>query len=505
MHPSQMTDVGQKLVALTPLDLHTLTKLEESELLTVADALHAEIPEFRDELETYVSLRVSTFPSTEPQRLLVDDFSPITHLQHILGLQYYTSRAFVRAGEGDIVLGTFEPLTGYIEYMSERLGLGTSTYLSTTPPKDTLPYAVFASFLTNVDALHRLVDALASSQEALWLHPYMGHQGAWQLGQRLREVTQREVRVAAPPPRLCFEVNNKVWFTHAVAQTLGESYVIPGHAAYNAVEAAGLLRKVAEAYPTVSIKLADSASGMGTGIFERDEVLGPPEPAWTQRIQAWMTEKDWIPDESPPLLIEPWYKQLQGSPSVQLWLPPVEIGPPLVEGIYDQLFHDNDPHVFLGSIPSQLPQERQQELIDTGAQLGRVFQHLGYVGRCSFDTILEGPSLDEATLRYVECNGRWGGTSTPMTLMNRIFGDYRSQPYVAKDFDHESLRGLSVADFVKRFDDILYNTSTGKGWAIVYNVGCLKPSGKLDIITLGSTFQEAQERQKEFAARVHGR
>lgn len=505
MQTPQAADVGHELIALTPLELHAFTEAEEAHLHAVAEKLHTEIPAFRQELQDYADLHVAAMPSSIPQRLLLDDFSPITHLHHILGLQYYTSRAFIRAGQGDQVLGTFTPIPGYIEYIAEFLGMGTSVYLPAVPPEGALPYAVCESFLQAPDSFQQLLSKMEASTEELWFHPYMSHQAAWTLGQKLNETLQRDVKVVGPPPRLCFEVNNKVWFTHAVEQTLGESSVIPGQAAYSVQEAATRLCELAKSYPAITVKLADSASGMGTGIFESSDVLALSEEKWLAQIEAWAQEKDWVQGTSPPLLLEPWYKTLQGSPSVQLWLPPVDVGPPLVEGIYDQLFHDNNPHVFLGSIPSQLPQERQQELIETGAKLGRVFQHLGYIGRCSFDTILEGPSLEEATLRYVECNGRWGGTSTPMTLMNRIFGDYRTQPYVAKDFDHKKLEGLSFADFVERFRDILYNASTEEGWAIVYNVGCLEPSGKLDVITLGQSFDEAQERQKQFAALVEER
>ena len=49
-----------------------------------------------------------------------------------------------------------------------------------------------------------------------------------------------------------------------------------------------------------------------------------------------------------------------------------------------------------------------------------VLQHLGYVGRCSLDAILVGNDETTARLYWVECNGRWGGASIPMTLNQRL-------------------------------------------------------------------------------------
>ena len=85
-----------------------------------------------------------------------------------------------------------------------------------------------------------------------------------------------------------------------------------------------------------------------------------------------------------------------------------------------------------------------------------------------------------------------------MTLMNRLFGDYRIQPYVCQDFEHPGLRGTPFDAFEKQLTDVLYDARTGDGWVIVYNVGCLQPAGKLDVITLGATFEQARDRQEEF-------
>lgn len=494
---------SEELLALTPVSPYPLSEEERAHCQALAEALAEETPALRAIPSELESMVVHELPKRRPRQVLLDDFSVISHIEGVLGLEFYTSRAFVRAGEGDVVLGTFPPIAGYPAYMAERLGLGLATHVHVPPAADALPFAVCQAGLAHPAALEQVVQALGTDNQDIWLHPYMGHQRLWALAIQLQKRLPVPLKVVAPPPVLCDLVNNKPWFLDVVRRAVGAEHAVPSHTATCAQEAVEPLREYAQAYSFVSTKLADSASGMGTGIFPSEEILALAPEALSEKMTRWLHEKDWVEGRSPAISVEPWLTDVHGSPSVQLWIPPT--GTPLVEGIYDQLFYADDPHVFLGSIPSQRPAHQQQALAHTGAMIGHVFQLLGYVGRCSFDTILSGPSANEAGVRYVECNGRWGGTSTPMTLNNRVFGDYRQQPYVASDFDDERLKGMLFQDFVSIFDDILYDVRTQQGWAIVYNVGCLQPAGKLDIMTLGATFEEAQKRQEMFRELVETR
>jgi len=67
---------------------------------------------------------------------------------------------------------------------------------------------------------------------------------------------------------------------------------------------------------------------------------------------------------------------------------------------------ESDTKVFAGSKPALLPEWLKSELIQKTALLDVFLQELGYVGRCSFDTIIHGRSLSDAKLKFVECNGR---------------------------------------------------------------------------------------------------
>ncbi len=178
------------------------------------------------------------------------------------------------------------------------------------------------------------------------------------------------------------------------------------------------------------------------------------------------------------------------SPSSQLWIPPPELGGPEVEGVYEQLL-EGDNRIFLGSRPSTLPEPVNRRIVKASLAVAEGLQSLGYVGRCSFDFILLGDPAGEFRLKFTECNGRWGGTSTPMHLVDRVVNGPRP-PYRAQDFMHEDLVGLGFHELLDRLDGAIYDPVTGDGSYILYNVGPLATAGKFDVVAIGSTPAEAE-------------
>jgi hypothetical protein len=94
--------------------------------------------------------------------------------------------------------------------------------------------------------------------------------------------------------------------------------------------------------------------------------------------------------------------------------------------------------------------------------------------------------------KFVECNGRWGGTSTPMHLVDRLVPQPRP-PYWAQDFMHRGLVGARFDELLESVGDALFDPATGKGRYIFYNVGPLVRHGKLDVISLGSSAKDAED------------
>ena len=181
-------------------------------------------------------------------------------------------------------------------------------------------------------------------------------------------------------------------------------------------------------------------------------------------------------------------------------------GKPFVDGVYEQLLIGPE-KVFLGSVPARLDEAHVDWMVKASQLIIDGYQQLGYVGRCSFDFIIH-----EGTPYLVECNGRWGGTSIPMQLVDRIVPGPRPA-YRARDYVSDALKGVAFNDLIRCLGDSLYDRRTGKGRFIVYNVGCLEPFGKFDVIALGESQEEAsrfleeelpQRLTQTFGAAVNG-
>ena len=175
------------------------------------------------------------------------------------------------------------------------------------------------------------------------------------------------------------------------------------------------------------------------------------------------------------------------SPSTQLWIEPG--APPRLDGIYGQMLKGPE-RVFVGSRPSTLPAGVKRVLADASVRVATALQHLGYVGRCSFDHLVLGNPKTEFTVHFTECNGRWGGTSAPMHLVDRVVPGPRS-PYRAQDIVSPRLVGMSFEDLAAAIGDRLFDHRTGRGQFLLYNVGPLQRYGKLAVISLAGTQVEA--------------
>ena len=77
-----------------------------------------------------------------------------------------------------------------------------------------------------------------------------------------------------------------------------------------------------------------------------------------------------------------------------------------------------------------------------------------------------------------------------MQLVDRIVPGSRPA-YRARDYVSDTLKGVAFTDLLTCLGDSLYDRHTGKGRFIVYNVGCLKPFGKFDVIALGESQEDA--------------
>lgn len=263
--------------------------------------------------------------------------------------------------------------------------------------------------------LSKLV-ALAARHGGLNIIPYLATGNQWRLAAAIAKESSSPVAVCGASPRLSQRVNDKVWFAGLARSVLGRTSIPPTFTVYGPAAAAGRALAIARSGAKVIVKVPSSAGSMGNIVLESSQLLGMSPAAVRNLIVTLLASRGW--KETYPLLVGVWEAPVFTSPSVQTWIPSRGAGLPIVDGIFEQRI-GGEKGGFVGAVPAQLPTEWLQRLAHEGTRHAVVLQELGYFGRCSFDAVIAGPDLEQAELHWIECNGRWGGVSLPMTFANR--------------------------------------------------------------------------------------
>ena len=424
-------------------------------------------------------------PRTEaPPTLHLEDVSAIPFLVDIPGVDEYQHRARVRAVQGDLYATVTPPDSRYDRYCLETLDLGQPERIDAHTRQN--PLAVARACLES-GPFARLVEVVRTAGRFA-IHPYMSIEDVWTLGERLARESGCPVSVIGSPPPVTWIANDKALFTALVTLVLGPTWTTETHEAREAEALAALLQDVGRRYSSVGLKRTRCASAMGNLVLQSSSVRSATTAEVTSLVTDFLSRTEWSGDE--PVLVVAW-EDAASSPSTQWWIPPAGHGDPRLDGIYEQIL-EGDRKVFVGSRPSTLPALVNDTLRRASGQVARALQRLGYVGRCSFDHLVIGDPQDDFALRFTECNGRWGGTSTPMHLVDRVVTGPRP-PYRAQDFSHERLTGITFDEVLERLGGDVFDQRRQTGRYIFYNLGPLAQSGKLDVIAIGETQAEAEQ------------
>ena len=341
--------------------------------------------------------------------LHLDDLSGLTPFGRFVDVAFLEDRARFRAMDGDLVASCAPRLEVFETYCEEQLGLGRVRWLHPQPRSD--PLRVAAACWTDRSVRQTLVKTLRRGR-LRYVHPHMGSRAVWITASLLRRASRRPLQVLAPRPRLSRLVNDKAWFTHAVRRLLGERYTPRSFVSLNFTTLALTVRHLAPSSRRLVIKIPDSAGGAGNLVLDAERFRGLRVGEIRRAVHEMVRPFAWSLVDH--LLVSSWETDVVCAPSTQLWVPPEEEGPPVVEGVFDQVVDETQGR-FLGSRPAHLPPTVTRECVDCSWLLARLFQRMGYVGRCSFDLLLVGRAAESPQVQFIECNGRWGGTSAPMT------------------------------------------------------------------------------------------
>jgi len=416
--------------------------------------------------------------------------APAVHLDDLSGFsvgmadeEYLEDRARLRAGRLDLVATCSPPAGEFEAYCTSHLGLCSARWLHVRSPGNPLHLA--AGCWLDAAARDALVSALRSG-ELHYIHPYMGTLATWELALLLRDASRCPVEVVAPHPGLTRCVNDKVWFSGIVAAMLGSGALPWTEHANNLAELASKVREMAARSRFLVLKLPDAAGGQGNVVSDATQFRGRSLTAIRIALRELLGDLDWHRGHS--LLVSGLETEILSAPSVQLWIPPREDGRPIVEGVYEQMIEGPE-GVFVGTRPARLPAALLEELAHQSQHFALLFQALGYIGRCSFDLLVVGRRLEDCRIKFLECNGRWGGTSIPMTLMNRLFGDWARQPHACRVVHVPGLSRHGFAEILDCFGDDLYDARTGAGNVVLYGPSQPEHTSSISAIALGESWE----------------
>lgn len=422
--------------------------------------------------------------------LHLDDQSDIASNGARYDASHIQDRARIRAVGGDFVAANVPPVEGYEAYCRELLGLGAVEWIA--PGASRYRRNLAGHCWTSRLIRKRLIRA-AKSEDLRVIHPLMGSVGVWLLARMLSRATRRRVTVMAPPPSVTRFVNDKTEFAGIVVGLFGNEACPRSHVATSLAVVCRNVRELASGYERVVIKIPDGAGGAGNVVLE----CGPLRRKDLTEIRAQLApilrRIGWRSGER--LQVSAWQNDVLSAPSVQTWIPPSGAGPVRVDGVFEQLL-EGPSYEFTGTMPALLPASARHRIVARAVLLAMVFQRLGYVGRCSFDLVLAGRDVESSEAVLIECNGRWGGTSLPMTLVSRLLPG-RAVDYVVRSLIVPGLRDVPFHHLLERFEEDLFDVETGRGWLVLFNPARLRAQSGVSFIALGESLEEARYRAED--------
>jgi hypothetical protein len=390
------------------------------------------------------------------------------------------------AGDGDVVVVGGQSSQAFQGYQQSITGARGVIYLNVDPHEKPPLLATPVICLRQPQAFRRLA-ALLSGGGSPTLMAHITTGTVWALAAKLAEELGKPVYVAGPPPRLSHVVNDKGWFGQVAARLLGQTSIPPKRIAYGAAALTRHVAELADRRNRLFLKVPDSAGSAGNFALSTDELRGMPVRALHGFLTRFLAGSDW--SGRYPLLVEVIDANVLTSPSVQLWIPGRREGTPVIEGLFEQTLAGPG-NRFTGAVQALLPQPLEQQLTREAQKLGQLFQELGYFGRCSFDAVISGPGWDDVVIHWIECNGRWGGVSIPMSLMNYLDQGAAARAYVIVQSPLQGLQPQPFSNLLAKVEQHFGAAVQHKG-LIFLSPNALETGSGLHVLCQGKSRQNA--------------
>lgn len=362
---------------------------------------------------------------------------------------YLDHRMALLARPGDVVV-LRSPVQAFFDYISQSLVAGQVKAIGT----GLHPTQPVARLCRTDTALGKSLLSELDQGRGVTLQSYLTTGNTWRLAQWLGGQTRQIIHVAGPSARLSRRVNDKLWFSDLARRVLDRDAVPPTLRAFGPAAAAGLVRRIARQGEAVIVKVPDSAGSAGNIRLDSETVADAPLLLLQRFLRRRLHAIGWAGRF--PLLVGVWDSNVVCSPSVQLWIPQREAGLPRLDGIFEQRVRGLGA-AFVGGERTTLPVEVQSRLARDAVLIASVLQRVGYFGRCSFDAVMVKGQDQEAQPHWIECNGRWGGVSIPMTAALRLNGGTMPEGLAFLQAT-VGARSLTMPELLACLDPLLYRS-----------------------------------------------
>ena len=409
-------------------------------------------------------------------------------------------RLSLLASDGDLVVLGCDRDPAFEAYRENLLGLGQCRYLTVSGIRQAngLRVPTHIRCLEDDAAFAALADFVRSAGGAT-LVPHISTGSIWSLARRLAQHTGRPVNVAGSPPAVTHYANDKMCFSGLARALFGPYGGMCEVAVHGLAALVARVREMAREAEKLVLKLPSSAGSAGNFPVFSDDVAEMGTRALHGHLQGLISRV--VDPPQFPMIVQVWENKVLSSPSVQLWIPRPDEGEPVIEGVFEQALSGAEGR-FAGARPWQGDDGRIAGICREATMLGLALQGMGYFGRCSFDAVLSGDRMATATLHWVECNGRWGGVSVPMTLLNRLFGAEGPPPYtILHGFGH----GGGVASFsdgLARLGDLLWRPGRRSG-VIFDTPSGFAPGQGFHVISLGGSIHASRDQAEALNRRLN--
>ena len=280
------------------------------------------------------------------------------------------------------------------------------------------------------------------------------------------------------------------------------------------------LKKNNPALPKAVVKMNDGFSGEGNAVFYYNELdaddeylevhIGVKLPLYLKVVASGVSYLQYIAqfNHMGGIAEEFIHGEQNESPSVQCRINP--IGDTDIISTHNQLLGGESGQVFLGS---SFPANREYaaEIAMLARLVADEMQNEGVLGRFSVDFI----SVKQTTgwKHYaIEINLRKGGTTHPFIMLQFLTGgsydwkqglyimpDGENRSYIASDnVENEKYKGLTPQDLIDiaMCNHIHYDSARQSG-VMFHMIGALSQYGKLGMVCIGKTLEEAKEFYQE--------